>query len=502
MATRTRYGFFASSLALLSVSSVAEAAPDDAGVSMNRDCGVFCVGLVLRLLNERAPAFGALKATLDPEDSGTTTFLAMTSALEAEGVQCNVVATLDAVGHAWFIAVLPAAEGDGPAHFAVGHRNDRGFTLYDPPITLGTRSANELAARAGGVFVVCRRSVLSSWSLLAAIGAVAGVIIGILAHLLASRRRASLLAALALFGSVGCGRDQASTSGLSVEPSDYVRLGVVAPGLHEVKTAIVNHTSTEQKIVKTASSCGCAGIVGDMATPLQPGESRAWVIKIRVPPERRNVVAARWFFEQHPPLAMFVEVTGDRTTHYDHAKTVVVDAVVPGVAQHVTLNVKATAGAPADATWQVAKGIGVRILSSGATERGAGTVLMWAECEIMSPWPGRGVAVVDACVADACFQSTVIWDARYPCAVTPEVVVMSRDMHAGVVTINSPHGWSIADVTPSSGGLSVSRTGEAVTINATGEWMRCGTPGALRVTMSTPINVVRFSVPVVPDITE
>ncbi len=272
---------------------------------MTLDCGVQCVALVLRLLDRDAGTFGQLRLEVDPDVDGYADLASVARVLESRGVRCRVIYSITELEDDFAIGALrPTREGNA-AHFVVLRKHDSGaICQYEPPVQMRVVHPEELERRIVPVILVCEASVPRAFGAgleVALIGL--GTILIVCGVLRAILRPNQTLAALAVGTPIAlscCACEPLSAPGehgLRLHPSAYRSMGPRTPGTHEIEYWIANETSEPKRIVRTTSSCGCAGVELDRQTPLAPGERRACRIRIAVEPKKQTTVAIGFHFE-------------------------------------------------------------------------------------------------------------------------------------------------------------------------------------------------------------
>ena len=120
--------------------SIVLAQGEVAGVDIGRDCGAYAVGLVLRLKGHAVPAFDELKRASRIQPDGTTSLLAVASALEDYGVTVRACVLTSTPPSILTVAHAHDSPDDLPTrHFVViVPGTDDEVTVCSPPLWVRT----------------------------------------------------------------------------------------------------------------------------------------------------------------------------------------------------------------------------------------------------------------------------------------------------------------------------------------------------------------------------
>ncbi len=447
----------AATLVLLSAGGLLEpleARGDSRAVDLDvrKDCGAYCLGVVLNLLKGEAPSFQKLRSLANVDEHGNSSLLDIARALRERGVDAQPYRPGQArPGQVCIFRIGSYGAGGNPSgHFVVAvpsAANSRHVVELSPPFSVRHGPWTSLSAAYGENALACTVTPagLPTFARFAGFG-IGLVLLGLGAFLLVARLRrgasrphvygaASVLVALALVG--GCGAQQPSSApsrAISFLPGDVVNLGSVQAGKRAVTIQVRNDGTEPITPRPPQSSCGCLSVDFD-TSPLQPGEVRSC----------EALLSIRRFGAQSHSITFLFEGIGIRVVRI-HASGVATGLRYRGERDLGRVFVNSTTKFQLDigideswlrgrdrpsrpeVTWQLVEGGSVRLGETTLTpELERGGLVARAALTVRPAFVGRGLCRVHAFVDGVAIPFHVHWSASSPLHFSESALVLRTE---------------------------------------------------------------------------
>jgi hypothetical protein len=399
-------------------------------LSLAKQCGPQCVALVLALLGREPATASSLNDELDVRADGTTSMLDIATALERRQVLRGVAESNACPEEVAIAEVVAGAEPGLSAHFVVIRPDSSGYVIvYSPPLAVGRLQWSELQPRLGRYLLLCgspRRGT--------PFAAVLAGLLGILCvWKLRRRRRAAIVAVVALALSAGCDEARHAEQ-FDVSPGTALDLGLVPSGRAQFRFELTNLSNTSALCEQVQRSCGCAAVTFDTSRPMAPGESRVCEGEVVVGQNEDRQVFLTFVFAQGAPLTCVVRVRGGTVEGLETPDLQCGDVPVGGetlVRASLVLrpanSIVEPGGSVPQVTWYRQSGP-LRVVRSGtsAMRLERGPVTLWADVAVTPSEEGIGEGHLRAVVGPVHVVHVVRWRAVRVATVDPDVIVLHR----------------------------------------------------------------------------